>query len=133
MLELKTLEDFMWLTQFRWPALLMAFLSLAACVNNTSHQPNVVTVKRVVIVTPVPAPKEVIVIPAGYVNCTVVPGRWMYSTWIPQHHVCRYAHNVKKVTWVEGYWACTKYSQMSGQCKHWKWHSSEWYNRVVMY
>lgn len=121
----------MWLTQFRWPILLVTLFSLTACMTN-SPPPQRVVVVRPVIMTPVPPPRDVMVIPVGYATCHMAPGRWMYSTWIPPHHVCRYAHNPQKVTWVEGYWSCANYS-MKGQCKAWVWHSAQWYNRVVVY
>lgn len=135
MLELKTtivFGGFMWITQFRWPALFLTFLTLTACVSTTSRQTRVDMVEPV-IVTPMPAAREVMVIPAGYVNCRVVPGRWHYNSWVPQHKVCHYAHNPRKVTWVQGYWTCTKYMQATCQCGNWDWHSSHWYNRSVAY
>ena len=117
----------MWFTQFRWLILLVALLSLTACETYSSHP------QRVVIVTPVPAPREVMVVPAGYLKCEIVPGRWIYSTWIPEHRVC-YAHakDLHKVTWVAGYWACTKHTG-TGRCKHWEWHSAHFHNAMIVY
>jgi hypothetical protein len=124
----------MWLTHFRWPILLAALASLTACVTNSSPpQQRVIIVKPAVIFTPVPAPREVVLVPSGSVRCQIVPGRWIYSTWVPQHEVCYYTRNPHKVMWVQGYWACTKYST-TGQCRNWKWHSAHWHkNTAVVY
>lgn len=123
----------MWRLQFRWLVLLLTFLSLTACVNNTTPYQRTVVLRPGDIVTPVPAPREIVVVPAHYVNCKVVQGRWIYSTWIPEHRVCYYTGNPTKVTWVDGYWVCTKHVHMKGQCKHWSWRSATWYDRVVYY
>ncbi len=118
----------MWLSQLRWPALFLASITLAACVSNPPRG------ERVVIVKPVPS--NVVIVPAKYVGCTTVPGRWIYSTWIPEHRVCYYTGgpgNVKRVTWVDGYLICTKYSHRTGHCKHWSRHYAAWYDGVVAY
>src|SRR5690348_14488814 len=68
------------------------------------------TTERHVIVTPVPAAKETIVTPQGYINCFTVDAGWFRDVWIPSHRVCQYENTGEGVAWVEGYWACTKYN-----------------------
>lgn len=124
----------MWLTQiFRWPAIVLALASLTSCVTNSNTPREHEVYLRPVIITPVPAPREVVVVPAGYIKCRVVPGMWYYNTWIPQHHICTYAGHPERALWVEGYWACTKYSHKSGRCKHWSWRASHYHDRVIVY
>lgn len=116
----------MWLTHLRWPVLLLASISIAACVNTAPRE------QRVVIVKPVPS--RVVVVPAKYVDCHMVSGRWMYTTWIPEHRVCYYSggpENIKKVAWVEGYYVCTKYSHKTHHCKHWSWRAPHRYDGYV--
>lgn len=114
----------MWLSKLRWSALLLTFLSLAACAREYVY---------VTPVTPVPVAREVVVIPHGYESCRIVPGRWVYGGWVPPHRVCHYTRIPGRVTWVEGYWTCMKYSRWNGQCHRWVWRSPHWSNRVVVY
>jgi len=89
-----------------------------------------------VMVTPVPAPKEVTVVPAGFVNCFVVKAGWFNNQWIPDHRVCKYNPSKEGVAWIEGYWACTKYKtteNMQGDCTNWDWKPGRWVRTFEVY
>jgi hypothetical protein len=90
-------------------------------------------VEKRVIVTTVPAPKETIVIPEGFINCFSVTAGWYQGTWVAQHNVCQYPNTPNGVAWVEGYWACTKYDISQGQCTNWEWKSAHWEKTLVVY
>lgn len=85
-----------------------------------------------VIITPVPAPKEITVEPQGYVSCGTIPAGWYGNEWRPEYKVCRYNPNtntaVEGEAWVAGYWACNKYDVANGQgvCTNWNWVAGHW-------
>lgn len=81
-------------------------------------------VERKVIVTPVPAPKQVIEAPQGYVNCVTVEAAWVGDSWIPEHQMCTYKNVSQGTTWVGSYWSCTKYTD--GNCTNWEWVPGHW-------
>lgn len=87
-------------------------------------------------VTPVPAPKEVSVAPAGYVNCFTVKAGWFSGVWVPEHRVCQYKQSKEGIAWVEGYWACTKYrtvENVNGECTNWDWKPGHWVRTFGFY
>lgn len=95
-----------------------------------------------VIVTAVPAPKEVIVVPQGFVNCFMVPAGWNYNNvWVAEHKVCQYSPAngaaAQGVAWVESYWACTKYINANdpkqGECTNWQWQPAHWVKTLEVY
>lgn len=90
-------------------------------------------IERHVIVTTVPAPKEVITIPAGYVNCFTIKAGWYQDVWIAEHNVCQYANSPSGVVWVEGYWSCNTYDAAEGKCTNWEWKSAHWEKTLVVY
>lgn len=92
-----------------------------------------VVVERPVIVTTVPAPKETIVTPSGYVSCFTVKAGWYQDVWVADHQVCQYANSPEGVVWIEGYWACNKYNSADGQCTNWEWKAAHWEKQVVVY
>ncbi len=92
-----------------------------------------VVVERPVIVTAVPAPKETIVTPSGYISCFSVKAGWYQDVWVAEHRVCQYPNTANGVAWVEGYWACTKYSVDAGQCTNWEWKPARWEKALVVY
>ncbi len=107
----------MWCTQLRWSLLFVILLSLTACVSNPSSQ-------RPIEVQPVVSPLSmadgVVLVPARYVTCSVVEGRWFYSTWVPEHRVCYYRGSHDKVVWVAGaYYTCTHHAIKAGKCPVW--------------
>ena len=106
-------------------------LGAHAQVESTTIRPGVV--EKQVIVTAVPAPKEVIVTPEGYVNCFTVKAGWYQDVWIAEHRVCQYANTPSGVAWIEGYWACTKYDSIQGQCTNWEWKGARWEKTLVVY
>ncbi|HSW70195.1 MAG TPA: hypothetical protein VLI69_08625 [Gammaproteobacteria bacterium] len=121
----------MWLPQFRWRLCFLTILalSLTACMQ-TSRPSGVVVVSP--IITPVPTTKVLVAVPPGYVRCRVVEGSWYYRTWIPQHRICTYANRPGRLVWVDGYWACTQFSNYSGRCSGWSWRSAHWNDSVMV-
>ncbi len=85
------------------------------------------------IVTPVPPPKEELVVPPGYATCFNVPSTWYNGVWYPEHRVCQYDPNKRQAAegdaYVEAHWACTKYSvqqENKGACVNWSWQKGHW-------
>ncbi|HSW93909.1 MAG TPA: hypothetical protein VLJ15_06125 [Gammaproteobacteria bacterium] len=108
----------MWCTQLRLPVLLLTFLGLTACVTNPPTATRVVEVQPVA-VTPLTACRGVTYVPACGVSCAMVPGHWIYSTWIPAHRECIYAYTPGKVTYVNSYCGCgygCGYAMYCGHC-----------------
>lgn len=83
-----------------------------------------------VIVTEVPAAKEVIVAPTGYTKCDTIAAGWVDNIWVPAHQVCQYASSSEGTAWIEGYWACTKYTEDNGVCTAWDWRPGHWVQSV---
>lgn len=92
-----------------------------------------VVVERPVIVTAVPAPKETISTPTGFINCFTVKAGWYQDVWIAEHRVCQYPNTPSGVAWVEGYWMCDKYSLEQGQCTNWQWKTARWEKTLSVY
>lgn len=117
--------------------------SAAQNANTTSQNANTAAqnVKNVnstttTMVTHVPAPKEVTVVPAGFVNCFVIKAGWFNGLWIPDHRVCKYNPSKEGIAWIEGYWACTRYKttvNMNGECTHWDWKPGRWVRTFEVY
>ena len=115
------------------PAILTNLVSLMLI--TTAYAENVVE-----IITPVPAPKETVVVPPGYVGCFNVPSTWLKGVWYPEHRVCQYdsakSHAVQGDAYVEAHWACTKYSNAAenkGECVIWKWKTGRWIKTFQAY
>jgi hypothetical protein len=85
-----------------------------------------------VIVTPAPAPKEVIVTPTGYVNCFKVEAGWNRGIWAAEHQVCQYDNVAEGVAWVEGYWVCDKFGT-DNVCTNWTWQAGHWLQKLSVY
>lgn len=110
---------------------------------SAAAQETVVNVQgQPMIVTAVPAPKQIVVIPQGYINCFTVPAGWNYNNiWIAEHKVCQYTPNTAAanpgVAWVDGYWACTKYinaaNPKQGECTNWEWEAGHWVKTLEVY
>jgi len=83
------------------------------------------------IVTPVPAAKEVIATPEGYVSCFYVQAGWFNNLWVPTHRVCQYNNTGEGVVWIEGYWGCNKSKE--DVCTNWEWRSGHWQKSLVVY
>ena len=126
---------------------LSSLLALFLCVNaqaaettttttTTSLTPEGDVVKEITkttkIITPVPAPKEVVAAPSGYVVCFKVEAEWFNGVWVPTHQVCQYENTGEGVVWVEGYWACKK-ATPEGVCSNWEWRSGRWEKKLVVY
>ncbi|RDI42699.1 hypothetical protein [Aquicella lusitana] len=92
-----------------------------------------VVVEKPVIVTAVPAPKEVIATPAGYMNCFTVMAGWYKDVWVAEHRVCQYADSTSGVAWIEGYWMCNKYDLGEGKCTNWEWKAPRWEKTLAVY
>lgn len=118
----------------------MGFLTLVFAVDFISAQ--VVAPTQViapidsstVIVTPVPAPKEVIVEPAGPIQCTETPARWYNGVWHTGYKTCRYAPGnpaFQGEAWIAGHWSCTQYNIVNNQatCTNWDWVAGGWVSR----
>jgi hypothetical protein len=67
-----------------------------------------------VITTPVPADKEIVLVPKGYAN----------RTWVPVHTVCQYPHRYRH-KWVAGHWYCRVYN-LQNMCRSWGWINAHW-------
>lgn len=94
---------------------------------STTQTPNgPVTVEKHVIRTNVPAAKEVIETPTGYVSCMSVPAGWVSDKWVPEHRVCKYENSPMGVSWVDGYWSCAQYKPDTGDCTNWMWVAAHW-------
>ncbi len=102
-----------------------------------SQSPDTGTVTKVVetrqtVVTPVPAAKEVIATPEGYMNCFNVEAGWFSNIWVPTHRVCQYDKNTEGVAWVEGYWGCNAATD-KGVCTNWEWKAGHWEKTLSVY
>lgn len=75
------------------------------------------------IVTNVPPPKQVIVIPRGY-YCKIVPAHVSKKIWINTYKVCYVKNGHTK--WVSAHWECTKYKASKNTCRKWVWIPSYW-------
>ncbi len=95
------------------------------------------------IITPIPAPKETVVIPKGYVSCFNMSAGWYRGIWYPERRVCTYdpsnasavggtAVAIEGEAWVEGYWVCTKF-QSKGECTGWEWKPGHWIKTFPLY
>jgi len=103
----------------------------------TTQLPEGGTVTKVVetrntIVTPVPAPKEVIATPQGYVACYDIAAGWFNDTWVPLHRVCQYSNTTQGVVWIDSYWGCNK-ATTSGVCTNWEWRPGHWQKTLAIY
>jgi hypothetical protein len=85
-----------------------------------------------IIVTPAPAPKEVVVVPSGYTSCFSVPAGWYKGVWVPAHQVCRYTSSSEGEAWIEGYWSCDKYNE-TNDCTNWSWVAGHWEKTLPVY
>lgn len=87
------------------------------------------------IYTPAPAPKEVVPAPQGYTHCFKVAAGWYKNVWVPEHNVCQYdsSQTTQGVAWVEGHWACTKYTAAVGACTNWEWKKGHWVKTFQVY
>lgn len=120
-----------------------SLFSLLVCNQTQAQESLAVNMQgQPVIISTVPAPKEVVVIPTGYVNCFIVPAGWNYkNVWVAEHKVCQYSPNnggeVQGVAWVESYWACIKYINASdpkkGECTDWQWQPAHWVKTLDVY
>jgi len=75
------------------------------------------------IVTNVPRPKQVIIVPRGY-YCKIIPAHVYKKIWINTYKVC-HAKN-SHVKWVSAHWECTKYKTSNNTCRKWVWIPSYW-------
>lgn len=114
------------------PIALLAPLSLVFS-NAYAQDPgkSTTTTTTTVITTAVPAPKEMVAEPAGYVSCATVAAGWQGKTWHPEYKVCRYDTNnttVEGEAWVAGHWECSEYTQDANQseCTGWNWSDGRW-------
>lgn len=89
------------------------------------------TTTTTVITTAVPAPKESVAEPEGYLSCTTVAAGWRDKTWHPEYKVCRYdtkSTTVQGEAWVAGHWECSQYTVVADQseCTNWDWAAGHW-------
>ena len=116
---------------------LISLTSLFAYTNVLAQDTGTVTtqtvVERPVIVTAVPAPKETISTPLGYMNCFTVKAGWYKDVWVADHSVCQYANNPSGDVWIEGYWMCNKYDLTEAKCTNWEWKAARWEKALVVY
>lgn len=86
-------------------------------------QTTVTTVTKEII-TPAPAPKEVVEIPVGYTSCTMIGAGFVNNVWYPERKVCSYTQSTEGSTWVQGYWSCKVYT--GSDCSNWEWVPGHW-------
>ncbi len=89
------------------------------------------TTTTTVITTAVPAPKETVAEPEGYVSCTTVAAGWEGATWHEAYQVCQYdtkSATVQGEAWVAGHWQCSEYTANAAQseCTAWDWKQGHW-------
>jgi hypothetical protein len=123
--------------------ILIGLLSIFGCITAYAEEHiEIDGAGQPVIVTTVPAPKEIIVVPGGYISCFTVPSGWNFkNVWVAEHKVCQYSpKNGSKsqgVAWVDSYWACTKYRSMEepkqGECTNWQWQPAHWVKTLDVY
>ena len=120
-------------------ALLTALVCLFSSVN-AQAQDQTLADGTYTIVTPVPAPKEVVQVPQGYLGCFNVAAGWYKGVWYPEHRVCQYdpdkVQSAQGDAWVDGHWACVKYStaeQLKGECTNWDWRAGHWVKTLPVY
>jgi len=121
------------LHQLIMPAVLLLPLSLAiASAQAQVAGKSTTTTTTTVITTAVPAPKESVVEPEGYLECTTVAAGWRDQSWHPEYKVCRYdttqTTTAQGEAWVAGHWQCTQYSVVAEQseCTNWDWKAGHW-------
>lgn len=105
----------------------LAFTSAHAQVAEQSKT----TTTTTVITTAVPAPKETVAEPEGYVSCMTVEAGWQDKTWHEAYQVCRYdaqSETVQGEAWVAGHWQCSEYTvdSASSECTAWDWKKGHW-------
>lgn len=76
------------------------------------------------IVVEAPAPKEVVVIPPGYIQCKVISAGFHHGRYIDKHRVCYTPRG--HVQWISAHWECTKFSSSRKICRSWVWIPSYW-------
>lgn len=89
------------------------------------------TVETTVIKTPLPAAKEVVATPSGYISCFTISAGWSKDTWYPDRRICQYENMPEGVAWVEGYWACTQHAV--SECTNWDWRPGHWVKTFEIY
>jgi len=115
--------------------ILSLILIISACTSHRTETPMVmVPSEGAVIVSPMPAPRQVTVVPAGYTQCMYSRAGYYNNVWVPSHKICHYrrAPVPGKLTWIDGYWACSQYDVV-GRCLYWDWRPSRWERTVVYY
>lgn len=125
-------EIFMQFNRLYMPMVLLAPLFL--CVSNAQAQEaakSTTTTTTTVITTAVPAPKETVSEPEGYVSCSTVAAGWMDKTWHEAYQVCKYdtkSATVQGEAWVAGHWQCSQYtvSAKQSECTSWDWSEGHW-------
>lgn len=121
------------------PIVLSTPLSLGfafAHAQTTAESKTTTTTTSTVITSEVPAPKEVVVEPAGYVSCTTSIAGWQGKVWHPDYKVCRYEAKsaaIKGETWVAGHWQCSEYTTTGSQtkCTNWDWAEGHWVTTIA--
>jgi len=113
------------------PIVLLAPLSLGFTSAHAQVVEESTTTTTTVIKTAVPAPKETVAEPDGYVSCMTVAAGWDDKIWHDKHQVCRYdtkSATVKGEAWVAGHWQCAEYTVDAGQseCTGWDWKEGHW-------
>jgi hypothetical protein len=120
-------EDiYMQLYRIVMPIVLLAPLSLAVVSAHAQVAGKSTTTTTTVITTAVPAPKEIITEPEGYVSCTTVAAGWDNNIWHDAYQVCRYdtkSATIQGEAWVAGHWQCSEYTMAADQseCTSWEW------------
>lgn len=74
---------------------------------------------------PVEVPVEIIVTPAGSINCFKINEGWLKKKWVTEHRVCQYPKKHRNMAWVEEHWTCNQFDK-GGVCSTWIGWSSGW-------
>lgn len=122
----------MYLYRLVTPIVLLAPLTLGFTSAHADAQAkSTTTTTTTVITTAVPAPKDSIAEPEGYVSCTTVAAGWQEKTWHEEYQVCQYdtkSTAVQGEAWIAGHWQCSQYTVDAAQseCTGWDWKEGHW-------
>ncbi len=78
-----------------------------------------------VVFTAPPPLREIVVEPAGFSRCYVMPQGFYNGAWHYRHRVCEYDNGPNMRLWVSGYWQCVNYLP-HGRCLRNAWIPSHW-------
>lgn len=112
--------------------LFIIFTSLLAFACHNAQAATETVIEKQVVITNVPAAKEVVVTPSGAVRCFTVKEGWSGNEWIPEHQICQYKDSPEGLAWVASYWKCSA-ATADGACTKWDWIPGHWVKTFEVY